>query len=432
MKNKRSARKNLVSYIGLFSWILALALICFIVLTVIPQGSQKKPEVNASKPKETVSQFKETTATVVNIGDIMVHSPQLNGAYVASKDEYDFSPFFKEVSPYFKNSDLAVGNLEVTFGGSEWGKYTGYPAFNCPDSLADAIKNSGLNLLLTANNHSYDTGFHGLKRTVNVLKSRQLDFVGTKETLQDPSYLVKNVNNINIGIADYTYETSGELADRKYLNGAIINKEANDYINSFSYDRIEDFFVDAKNTVDSMKKDGAEYIVFYLHWGNEYKTKESIHQQRIAQRLCDIGVDMIIGGHPHVIEPIDLLTSSDGKHNTVCLYSLGNAVSNQRQEIMDSCPTGHTEDGMIFEFTLKKTQKGVSLHSMDLTPTWVNKYVGGGGWQYTIYPLDSEIDSKLSAQALEKAKKSYERTKAIVAQGLTKCQEAIGCEITFK
>ncbi len=102
---------------------------------------------------------------------------------------------------------------------------------------------------------------------------------------------------------------------------------------------------------------------------------------------------------------------------------------------MDSCPGGHTEDGMLFEFTLKKTKKGVFLNSLDLIPTWVNKYPVNGRNKYTIYPIENPDDLGkygLSNAALSKAKRSYERTKEIVAEGLTVCQENIGCEITFK
>ena len=367
----------------------------------------------------------------------MVHSTQVDGARTQA-GEYDFSPYFKNLSSYFKAADLSVANLEVTFGGTESGKYSGYPAFNTPDSLADTIKESGLNFLVTSNNHSYDTGLFGLKRTAQVLKQRGIEFIGTREVETDPAYAVKEINNIKIGLADYTYETSGQTAGRKYLNGAIIAEEANNLINSFSYDKIDAFYTEAEKVIGEMKAQGAEFIVFYMHWGNEYQTSPNTWQKTIAQKLSNLGVNMIIGSHPHVIQPVELIRPEGGEGYTICLYSTGNCISNQRQELMDSCPSGHTEDGLLFDFTLKKNKDGVALSELKVVPTWVNKYKESGhsGYLYTVYPLEAANDGAakfgLTGTAATKSAKSYERTKAIVAAGLNACQQQIGCNITFQ
>ena len=434
-KFKKRFKASLLTCFYSFVLVVTIALLGFVVvsLTKAEKESVKKPaDVSVSSEEK----FKETTATVLSTGDIMVHSPQLNGAFVPSSGVYDFSAFFKETAPYFKNADLSIGNLEVTFGGNEGREYSGYPMFNTPDSLADAIKDSGLNLLLTSNNHSYDTGLSGLKRTVQVLKQKGIDYTGTREFETESVYKIKKINNINIGIINYTYETSptNPTAGRKYLNGSIISEEANNLINTFSYNNINAFYTDIQANLSKMKEDGAEFLVVYIHWGNEYQTSPNTHQKSIAQNLCNMGVDIIIGSHPHVIQPVELITSEDSTHTTVCLYSTGNAVSNQRQEVMTSCPTGHTEDGMLFEFTLKKTKDGVFLTALDLIPTWVNKYLKDGRYQYTIYPLENPGDlGKYSFNATEfsKAQRSYERTKQIVASGLSECQQSIGCNITF-
>lgn len=444
MSKKRTKRQKAIIKRRIFLTCSAAVLIAVIALIAFSVNALIK---GSDKDKDTPSDNKnissavsseavpETYATVISTGDIMVHSTQLTGAKTSS-GEYDFSAFFKETAPYFKAADLAVANLEVTFGGTESGSYSGYPVFNTPDSLADTIKASGLNFLITANNHAYDTGLYGLKRTAQVLKQRGIEFIGTRETTDDPAYAVKEINGIKIGFANFTYETSGKTAGRKYLNGAIIAGEANDLINSFSYDRIDEFYATSAYMINEMKSGGADYIVFYMHWGNEYKLSPDTWQKTIAQKLSNLGVNMIIGSHPHVIEPVELIRSEDGESTTVCIYSMGNCVSNQRQEIMDSCPTGHTEDGVLFSFTLKKAKDGVTLNGLDLIPTWVNKYKGGSGYLYTVYPLESAQDGSakysLDSAAAAKAAKSFERTKAIVAAGLTECQQAIGCEITFK
>ncbi len=412
-----------------------ISLISFIIHSIM-SASDGKDNVNniSSKTESVVSEAeKETFATILSTGDIMVHSTQLDGAKVSGSNDYDFSAFFKETSPYFKNADLSVANLEVTFGGTESGAFSGYPAFNTPDSLADVIKTSGLNFLVTANNHSYDTGLFGLKRTAQILKQKGIDFVGTKETESDKTYAVKEINDIKIGIANYTYSTFSN--GRKSLNGNVLKEEANPLVNTFDYNKIDSFYTEAQSVILEMKNNGAEFIVFYMHWGNEYQLKENTHQKSIAQKLSNLGVDIIIGSHPHVIQPVELIHSEDGQNTTVCVYSLGNAVSNQRQELMDSCPSGHTEDGMLFEFTLRKKGSDVSLDSVDIIPTWVNKYRGGSGYQYTIYPLESadwgSTKYSLDSTASAKAQRSYERTKAIVVEGLTEVQKHIGCKVTF-
>lgn len=422
--------------------IAVIALVTFSVNALLKisknKGGASSSGISSGQASGTPSaDIPETTATVLSTGDIMVHSTQLTGA--KTSDGYDFSAFFKESKTYFTAADLAIANLEVTFGGTESGKFSGYPAFNTPDSLADAIKDSGLNLLLTSNNHSYDTGLFGLKRTVQILKQKGIEFTGTKETEADPTYTVKEVNGIKIGIADFTYETDGQTAGRKYLNGAILAEEANALINSFSYNRLDEFYSSVQTILSGMEAAGADFTVFYMHWGNEYQTSPNTWQKTIAQKLSNLGVDMIIGSHPHVVQPVELIHSEDGQNTTVCLYSTGNYVSNQRQEIMNpECPTGHTEDGVFFSFTLTKNKDGTALTDLDLIPTWVNKYKGGsaGGYLYTVYPLETpdagSAKYSLPSAAAAKAKKSYERTKAIVAAGLTECQQSIGCDITFK
>ncbi len=376
------------------------------------------------------------TATVVNTGDIILHSTVLDGAKTGDGG-YDFSAFFKSADKYFKDADLAVANLEVTLGGTESGAYSGYPVFNAPDSLLDTIKNSGIGMLLTANNHCYDTGFFGLKRTVQQIKAKGIDYIGTKETENDPTYIVKNVNGIKIGMVSYTYETSRDANGIKYINANPVKSEATNYINSFSYSHIDTFYADAQSVIDGMKRDGADAVVFYMHWGNEYQISPNTWQKTIAQRLCNMGVNVIVGGHPHVIQPIQLLHSDDSQNTTVCIYSLGNAISNQRVELMDSCPSGHTEDGMLFYYTFEKYNDGsCALAGVDIIPTWVDKYRGGSGHQYTMYPLNSASDGSsvygLGGAAAQRSSASYERTKKIVAAGLTECQTSLGNEIRFK
>lgn len=445
MKERTKRQKAIIRrriFIAVLAALLAvvIALLSVVIGAVIKfsgssddnSSSQMQPDISSNVSSEP--EVKEITATIINTGDIILHSTVLDGAKTADGN-YDFSAFFTYAQDYFKAADLATANLEVTLGGTESGAFSGYPAFNAPDSVLDVIKNSGLNFLTTANNHCYDTGLFGLKRTVQQLRDKGIGFIGTKETDNDPTYLVKDVNGIKIGMIAYTYENSS-VEGQKSINGNIVKSEANSLINSFNYDRLSDFYAEAQKAIDDMNGEGADAVVFYMHWGEEYQLSANTWQKTIAQKLCNMGVDVIVGGHPHVVQPIELIHSEDSQNTTVCVYSMGNAISNQRKELMNpECTTGHTEDGMLFSYTFTKCSDGETvLTAVDIIPTWVNKYKGGSGYQYTMYPLESASMAEsygFDETTIAKAKASYERTKQQVAAGLNECQQYLGCEIRF-
>ncbi len=450
MSKKRTRRQKAIIRRRIFFSVCIVLLVSMIALlgTVVnffiksshstkadPPVSSDTAPVVSQEPKEP---YVVSTATVLSIGDVMAHAPQIKGAYRPATGDYDFSAFFKETKSYFTAADLAAANLELTFGGPESGSYRGYPTFNTPDELADNIKDAGIGLLLTVNNHSYDTGLTGLKRTVSVLQEKGIPYTGTRQAPEEDKFLVRDVKGIKIGIAAFTYETTNanSAAGRKYLNGITLSTEANDLVNSFSYANIDAFYLTAEQMINDMKNRGAEFITFYMHWGEEYQLKANTWQKNIAQKLCNLGVDIIIGGHPHVVQPIELLTSEDGTRNTICVYSLGNAVSNQRRELISACRTGHTEDGLMFTYTLDKYSDGkVVLKAVDAIPTWVNRYSGGSGFLYTIYPLETEKFGSekygFTGENLNDTTQSYLRTKKTIAEGLTQCQQYLGCTVRF-
>ena len=380
-------------------------------------ASQEEP-----KPIVEVS-----SATIVSTGDLLMHMPIITGAST-SGGNYDFSSIFTKIEPILSSADYAVANLETTFAGTGK-KYSGYPQFNCPDSLADAVKNAGFDMLLTANNHSYDTGLSGFKRTQEIVSKSGIDHIGTRLDINNTPYLVKDINGIKVGMICYTYETKTEREGRKALNGILLDSSANDLINSFDPNDLDSFYNDISDKIEDMRVKGAECIVTYMHWGNEYQLTANSTQNTMAQKLCDFGVDVIIGGHPHVVQNVDMLTSaSNPNQKTVCIYSLGNAVSNQRTS-RSALKTGHTEDGMLFSFTLKKYSDGtVNVHSADIIPTWVNLHTKNGKAVYEIVPLDESGCIGLNSTANANAVKSYNRTMKIVGGGLDKIKSSLAIE----
>ena len=393
------------------------------------QSSNLASSENLTTSSEPELPPEPITASLSATGDLLMHEPIFKNAYDSETEEYNFDNIFTYFASYVTKSDYAVANLETTLRGTEDGrKYSGYPAFNCPDSIVDATKTAGFDMLLTANNHSYDTSFKGFQRTLEVIDSQNIDRLGTIKDKSEIKFAVKNINGINIGMTCFTYETGNTKENCVSLNGIPLTAEASALINTFNYSKLDEFFINIENQLRGMKAMGAEATVVFIHWGDEYRLSANNNQKKIAQGLCDLGVDVIIGGHAHVVEPIELYTSTtDAEHKTVCLYSLGNAVSNQRTA-RASIKTGHTEYGMLFSVTFEKIgDQDVTLKSIDVLPTWVNLFNSKktGKSVYQIIPLDKSVEDwkeafDLTDTSLEKAEKSYERTMKIVGEGLEK------------
>ena len=369
---------------------------------------------------------KESTFTLAATGDLLMHVAVMDSAKVSGG--YNFDSIFTFFQDYVGAADLAAANLETTLASNDNGyQYKGYPRFNCPDEIVDGAKAAGFDLLLTANNHAYDTSTTGLTRTVDVIREKGLLYLGTKDTADEPNYLVAEHGGIRLGLMCYTYETNSD-PDKKAPNGLTMKTADAPLMNTFDYTNLEMFYQEVRESLAQMARQGVDATVLFIHWGNEYQTKQNKSQTAIAQALCDLGVDVIIGGHPHVVQPVDLLTSTkDENHKTVCLYSMGNAVSNQRRAKMN-LKTGHTEDGVLFSVTFARYTDGtVILESADLLPTWVNldTHPETGKKAYMILPLDNAVtDWKaafgLSDNTLKNAEASYERTVKITGEGMTK------------
>ena len=391
--------------------------------TTTSETTTTEPTTTEPPPPEVTS-----TVTIRSAGDVLIHIPIYQSAK-KSDGTYDFSHIFTYSKALISDSDYFVANLETTLGGTNGRNYSGFPRFNSPDSIIDALKVAGIDCLLTANNHSYDTNGPGVLRTIEKIEEAGLDYTGSRKTTDDAQYLVKNIGGIKFGMACYTYETPTSEG-RKALNGLLVDTQTAPLINSFNPNKPDSFYSELSDNIKKMEKKGAEVIAVYIHWGEEYQLTQNAKQKEIAQKLCDMGVDVIIGGHPHVVQPMDLLTSTDGKHKTVCVYSLGNFVSNQRRNLM-GLKTGHTEDGLIFEMTFSKYSDGtVVFESVDAIPTWVHLYSENGKKVHSIVPLEGNLEENAAKLGLNKtsdglsqAKASMARTEALVAEGEKKCND---------
>lgn len=392
-----------------------------------PSSGEAGDSTQTEQTTQPTEPYVTATASIGVTGDILMHTPVLKAAKT-SDGEYDFNDNYTYIREYFERYDLMIANLEITMGGTSAGAYVGYPVFNCPDSVIDALQAAGVDFLLTANNHTYDTGYNGFIRTQEVLNEKGMPYIGTRLSEDQPNYTVRDVNGIQVGMVCYTYETNKTEDGRKTLNGNPLKADACPLVSSFDYNDLDSFYEDVDGTLQAMADDGAEITMVFIHWGNEYKLSPNSYQETIAQQLCELGVDVIVGGHPHVLQPFDTLTSSTG-HETYCMYSVGNAISNQRRDKISSRPDGYTEDGMIFGLEFEKWSDGtVDISGVDILPVWVNLDEKDGKTVYSMIPLDTSVDNWETFDVKDDSfiHESYERTMSVVGEGLNACREALG------
>jgi len=300
----------------------------------------------------------DTILTVLFTGDIMGHDMQIASAYDDSTGSYSYDSVFKYVSPLISAADIAVGNLEVTLGGPP---YKGYPAFSSPDALADACRNAGFDILSTANNHAADRGSKGILRTLRVLDSLGVRHTGTwadsisRDTL---SPLLVTKKGITIAMLSYTYGTNGIVVPPPALVS---------YIDTI---RI------GSDIRKAMEK-GADPVVIFVHWGTEYDTLPDRQQIMTADAMLRSGADLIIGSHPHVLQPMIINEDSTGRIRPV-VWSMGNLVSNQRLQRRDG--------GAMIVIGLARKEGKTYVTDAGYILTWVYSPLENGKRKFCILP----------------------------------------------
>ena len=329
------------------------------------------------------------SATICFVGDLMCHSTQFNYAKV-NVDSFDFTGVYREVKSYLSEPDLTIGNLETVIAGEKKG-YSGYPYFNAPDDFVYALKDAGFDLLVTANNHSLDQGWDGVKRTIEVLNENKIHRTGTYLSQEDrDSIRIFQINSIKIAILAYSENT----------NGNPIPKGKNFVINLIDEDLIQ-------KDINKANDKNVDLVLVHLHYGPEYNREPSESQKEISQKIIEMGADVIIGGHPHVIQPTEYFkTNSKRLDSGFVAYSMGNFISNQRWRYSDA--------GLILNIKIDKNifTDSVYIKEVNYIPTWVFKGETGNGREYIILPEQndyqdsvyyylSENDRNLMYQAFE-------------------------------
>ena len=331
--------------------------------------------------RKSIDQDSTSYITISVVGDIMCHSPQFKFAQ-ESPDSFDFKPVFREVKKYLSSSDLTIGNLETTISGKE-SRYSGYPLFNSPSEYLESLKDAGFDILLTANNHSFDRGEKGVLKTIEMIKNNGMESIGSYHSKHDrDSIRVIDIKGIKIAILSYTYG----------LNGNYIAKNERLLVNVIDTTVMKQDILSARNKY-------ADVILIYFHFGNEYQRKPNLFQKEIVERAIDYGADLIIGSHPHVIQPVEYFSSNRNKiGNGFIAYSLGNFISNQRWRYSDA--------GVILNITITKNilTQDVKLSNVSIIPTWVFKGKVENKDQFVILPTDSTTINSLPSYLTESDK----------------------------
>jgi poly-gamma-glutamate capsule biosynthesis protein CapA/YwtB (metallophosphatase superfamily) len=313
---------------------------------------------NSSIPDDRIS--------LLFIGDIMGHDEQIWSAENRETHTYNYDDVFKFIKPVISEADIAIANFEVTLAGPP---YTGYPAFSSPADLAVACRNAGIDYLVTANNHSADRGKRGIINTINKLDSIGIPHTGTfiNTVARDSlSPLIINRNGTSIALLNYTYGTNGIIVPEpvkvNMLDKELITKD-----------------------VSKAKNRNAEIIILFLHWGTEYETIPSKNQTDLAEYFFSIGVDVIIGSHPHVLQKMVWVKDGTGRKDRFVVYSLGNFVSNQRKP--------KTDGGAMVRIELTKKGDSFKISDAGYFLTWVYTPIEKYRKKFFILPC-SEFENK--------------------------------------
>ena len=404
--------KNLIKNLSIFVIALIILLIIVTVSFYFYNTSKHNSFINSLSSETSVEpenseenekeEAEDTTFSLCAIGDIMCHNTQYQDAYNSDSDSYDFSYVFDDISLYTKTADLCIGNLETTFAGKDRG-YSSYPTFNTPDELASNLKKLGLDVLTTANNHCLDKGIDGLNRTIDILNDADISHLGTYKSQEErDTVLIKYVKGLKIAFINYTYGTNGITvpSDKTYC----VNLIDNDLI-------LKD--------INSAKEQNADIIVACMHWGTEYNTSPSSSQKETADFLFKNGVDIVLGGHPHVLQPMEkrTVTLDDGTtKDGFIIYSLGNFMADQNAK--------NTKDSIILDLTITKHVDGtVTIDKAEYIPIYLYKDSSSKEQKFKILNIEKSIlnyDSGISTN-IDKAlyntlKKELENIKNIVGE----------------
>ncbi len=310
----------------------------------------KRPPFPPAQGSPYCRPLEERGLKLVAVGDIMAHLPVTNSALQAD-GSYDFRPCFQYLRPLFRGADLVMGNLETPLAG---GRPEGYPTFNAPDELAEALSWAGFTALSVANNHSLDQGWAGLERTVKELQRRRLIPLGAAATEAEAARpRLFEAAGLAVGLTAYTYGVN--FGSYRYPRGESWR---------LNFVKPEAMAAD----LAALKKAGADFSVVNVHFGQEYQRRPNREQLALVDFLFEAGADLVIGHHPHVAQPALARAGAAGEKAAV--FSLGNFISNQRDR--------YTDQGLMISLNLgfdrrgRKSLAGLTVEQTRCVKRWLD------------------------------------------------------------
>lgn len=340
-------------------------------------------EQNAQTNSDSI-EIAPRSITLLFAGDLMQHGVQYKAALAAGGGKhYDYEECFRYVKEEIHSADVAIANFETTLAG---GEPSTYPHFNSPDSYLTACKDAGFDILLTANNHSVDTGAKGIRRTIERMDAEGIPHIGTyvdkEERNREYPYMLDTLG-FRIALLCYTYGTNGIAVPKPNIVNVIDT-------------------VQIRKDIQRARQQNPDCIIAFVHWGVEHALLPNTQQKTLADWMFRAGIDHVIGGHPHVVQPIEMreYPSAGGtKDKHLLVYSLGNFISNM--------PKPNNDGGLMVKMTLTKEfekmpageepQSHTFLSDASYGLTWVTRPVNSGRKNFRVYPA-SVPDSMLNAR----------------------------------
>lgn len=338
---------------------------------------------------------KETSARIMAHGDLLYHIPIYRTA-LKEDGSYDFHENFDYVKPWFKKADLVIGDFEGTISKDHY--LAGYPLFNAPGEVMDAIKDAGYQVLDLAHNHILDSKLEGVISTAEAIEKAGITPIGvyTHEARDKAPLVIKEVNGIKVAFLAYSYGFNG-------IEEYISKEDYNNYLSDLNEDKM-------KAEIERAEKE-ADITVVMPQMGIEYQLEPTEEQKILYHKMIDWGADLIFGGHPHVVEPAETV-EKDGDKKLI-IYSMGNFLSNQRIETMqDEKNAKWTERGVLMDVTIKKKAGKTTIETAEAHPTWVNRTPKGtyspDGYPlflYQTYILEDFIEGGVHREKLDEETK---------------------------
>lgn len=361
-----------------FIAVLLIVVAISMVLTLLAEGLKGIPLVNSSattvsqsansKEKNTVTE-QETSARIMANGDLLYHDI----IYISAKKSdgtYDFHENFEYVKPWLKQADLVLGDFEGTVNKDHY--LAGYPLFNAPGEVMDAIKDAGYQVLDLAHNHILDSQIEGVVSTADAIEKAGMTPIGvyTHEPRDKAPIVIKEVNGIKVALLAYSYGFNG-------IEQSISQEDYNRYLSDLDEEKM-------KAEIERAEKE-ADITIIMPQMGVEYQIEPTEEQKKLYHKMIDWGADIIFGGHPHVVEPAETV-EKDGDKKLI-IYSMGNFISNQRIETMQDVENAKwTERGVLMDVTIKKKSGKTTIETAQAHPSWVSR-TPKGGYSPEGYPL---------------------------------------------